>query len=753
MTVYTQIVNVGSSFEQTFVYTLNDEPVDLTGWGAVFRLRDESDRVISTVRYGDTGDRALTVDASTGVIDVTMVASATSGFTAKTGTFELEIYDLNNTGRVLRIVDGSVRYRPRGRAMLDNTVCVIRSTSNSVTVETQNISQYQRIDRGPPGASGSTGPAGPVIPVTNSAPGAVPRLAAALVRHVSRSDGNALSESLERVPAAAFTDQYADDAARLTAAATTAGAGFKDIQLEAKNYACGYLDMRNFQGVRLHGCGGSSFSTGGTTFTLTGSSPGGDVTGTSASSVSVGSDPRGSVTKSFNIPGLVGVIANYPMKATATSGATATLYGDVVSYDGTTLVLKSLAHTGSGTGTAWSILCTTRPWLDFRSGLGGGLKNVNIIVPDASIHRVIDTSWNLSNIADASLMVFDNVKIRQNSKICRAFYFGTTISVIAMHCSADGAMVGMFAGNGPATLIGNSFTGCSVWSMELVGAENVAISNVFEPGTALNGVSDRLINGCKCGPNAFGTATLIANVFNDAHPDALGDWVYAFGMRSVVSIGNQYQSDAPQAVIRVNGTERLGFYGDVFNATAKGVEVDTSGSTVQSIYKSPDVSFPSGGTWLTGGSSVVDSVDSAGTITRTDGSAITGLVRNFAKFYFFYGQFGCLTPATPVNLVTGVDLSLTSGNAYNSYSSGSGFIYTIAAIDDGLCIDFVNTQAQTVTIKNNNTTGSAGGIYRPVLTGTGADVVIPAGSATTPKSWRIRYRSLLGAFVLENVYP
>lgn len=156
MTVYTQTVNVGSSFEQTFVYTLNDSPVNLTGWGAVFRLRDESDRVISTVRYGDTGDRSLTIDGSRGTIDVTMVASATSGFTAKTGTFELEIYELINTGRVFRIVDGAVRYRPRGRAMLDNTVCVIRSTTNQVVVETQNISQYQRIDRGPPGAAGAS---------------------------------------------------------------------------------------------------------------------------------------------------------------------------------------------------------------------------------------------------------------------------------------------------------------------------------------------------------------------------------------------------------------------------------------------------------------------------------------------------------------------------------------------------------------------------------------------------------------------
>lgn len=156
MTVYTQVVNVGSSFEQTFVYTLNDQPVNLTGWGAVFRLRDESDQVVATVRYGDTGDRSLTIDATHGTIDVTMVASATSYLKAGVGTFELEIYELINTGRVFRIIDGATRYRPKGRAMLDNTVCVIRSTTNQVVVETQNVSQYQRIDRGPPGAAGAS---------------------------------------------------------------------------------------------------------------------------------------------------------------------------------------------------------------------------------------------------------------------------------------------------------------------------------------------------------------------------------------------------------------------------------------------------------------------------------------------------------------------------------------------------------------------------------------------------------------------
>lgn len=715
-------------------------PISVVGWTARADIEHFDDRSTWSPALS-LSNSSITNGGAAGTLTLQVTAPQTTALASTFGSptpnrlARLSFYGTPSGGTELLLFQQHILVLPVGAA--------VQPFSQNVTMEsfTVDVSALAAI---------------PSTLVSNTTPGIVSTLQNALSRHVNRSDGTALVESLERVPAAAFTPEYATDALRLAAATAIAGAGFKDLQLEAKNYAVGYLDMRNFQGVRLLGCGGSSFSTGGTTFTLQGTSPGGDVTGTSSSSVSIGSDPRGSVTKSFTIPGLVGVIANYPMSATATAGATGAMYGDVVSYDGTTLVMKSLAQTGSGTGTSWSILCTTRPWIDYRSCIGSGLKDVNVIVPAGSIHRVIDTSWNPANVSDASIMVFDHVKIRQADRKCRAFYFGNTIGVIATHCSVNDVMCGMFVGNGPCILLSNNFNGHSVWAMELLGAENFAAGNVFEPGTALNGVSDRLINFVKSGPNSFGTATLIANVCNDVHPDALGDIVFTTGMRTLTSIGNQYQSDAPQAVVRVSGTERVGFYGDVFNGAVKGVEVDLSGSTVQTIYKSADVSFGSGlvsPVWLTGAAKVVDSIDESATIVRTDGSGITGLSRNFAKLFFLYTTYDNIVAETPINLVTGVDLSATSGNVYNSYTTGPGHIYTLAAIDDGLCIDFTNDSGQTVTIHNNNTTGSAGGVYRKVLTGTGADVVIAAGSVTAPRNFRLRYRSRLSAFVLENVYP
>lgn len=396
MTVYTQTVNVGSSFEQTFVYTLNDDPVNLTGWAAVFRLRDESDRVISTVRYGDTGDRSLTIDESAGVIDVTMVASATAGFTAKTGTFELEIYEQANTGRVFRIIDGAVRYRPKGRAMLDNTVCVIKSTTNRVVVETQNVSKYQRIDRGPPG---SRGVEGPTVLANSARIGAGPALIPGGA-WVALDDQTAPVNCRHRLSIKSFSSIGA-----MITRAKTLGSCLCELE-PGVAYTESSLDLQNCEGVVIqlgaHGnynkgsltlttasgpainlgnslnCGiiggqisapnlpytadivsmyGSSFDTSGafldkvvflgnSTYTTQ---------GTSSTNLTIGTGSKVFTTQA----GLT-----FPVHAmvTATStGSGATMRGEVLSYGGTTLTVWVTSVTGSGAHTDWSLACRLVP--------------------------------------------------------------------------------------------------------------------------------------------------------------------------------------------------------------------------------------------------------------------------------------------------------------------------------------------------------------------------------------------------------
>jgi hypothetical protein len=274
MTVYQQTVNVGSSFEQTYLYRVGDRPFNLAGWGAIFRLRDQADTVVSTVRYGDTGDRSLVIDSTTGSIDVTIVASATEGLAAlRTGTFELEIYELMNPGRVFRIVDGSVAYRPRGRAMLDNRVCVISASSNQVVVETQAISSYMRIDRGPPGAQGSaaldnalpTIEEDPAIGSSSVAPKADRQYGLALSnRHgFMRMEDKAAHDILWLQEVVIYpsgdltgaTDQSALDAALADTSKSTRlspGTFYLDGGSAARMFA---VDMRSRYGARLTGAG------------------------------------------------------------------------------------------------------------------------------------------------------------------------------------------------------------------------------------------------------------------------------------------------------------------------------------------------------------------------------------------------------------------------------------------------------------------------------------------------------------------
>lgn len=758
MSTYDLTVYVGSSLEVPFKYVTgtaayNMQPFDLTSWSAVFRLRDQDNNVILEVRDTDTGQKSLSLGGAAGTLTVSVAASLTSRFQARRGFYELEIFASDIAA--YRIINGKVSYVGYGRDGQATQTVIIQQTSRSVTVERPWVTSVQYVDRGIPGPRGAVGADGPTVEVNSTRIGAVPALTQAYGRPVARADNNAIVYSREAIPAKAFDALYADDQSRLQAAINAAAALYCAVQLESREYTgLSYLDMHNMQGVVLLGSGGSSFSSGGTTLRFD-STPT-QVSGTSASAVSITAG-RG-VTKTFVLNSGVGVVANQPIKLTATAGTTGAIWGRVSSIVDTTCVVSVFAITGSGTGTAWSWVHTPTPLIDLRSTKGCGLKGINIRLNTVCINHVVDTSQYPGGAGDSDGLVLEQLICVQatnggtNTADYQAVHYNlnNALSCGAYLCRSFGALLGMFVGNGPFALHDCIFTDYSYMAIECVAIAVVIDSCTFEPGYAFDG--SQIQDGVYGHDNSAGSITLIGNVWNDYANTATGRLVYASAL-GIVSIigGNVFSASATQAPIFVTACQKYLEEGNEFvPGLDKRVEFgSTGGNTVQARV---GVSTFTGTTPIVGTANVTDLIQDDAVITRTDGSGIPGIKRNFAQFFSVFVNFGLIVAQCTVDLTSGVDLSFSTTNISNG-SAGAGFIYTLAAIDDGLCLDFVSTVAATVTIKNNNTAGSAGGVYRKVLTGTGADVVIPAGSATQPQSWRLRYRSSLSAFVLENVYP
>lgn len=437
MTVYTQTVNVGSSFEQTYIYLSNDSPVDLSSWSAVLRFRDEKDSVISTVRSGDSGDRTLTITPLSGQIDVTMSSSATSGIAARTGTFELEIYETANPGRVFRIVDGAVRYRPRGRAMLDNTVCVIKKTSNRVTVETQQVSSYQRIDRGPPGTRGAEGP---TVLANASRIGAVPSLDLAggtpvaldnQTQHVNcrhrlsiksfssiqsmLAKGISLGSCMcELEPGVIYSsdsslDFYLGEGVVLSGGSAHGNYSYGAIQLTqssasaaikfGKSLNCGIVGLRIEAPNLPYAQAMVSFESDGTSdvsgafldrVALVGNNSNVLIT-TSSTSVNVDTVRTAAGQGPTTVTLTVGAgldIATWQKITVVSRGSSASFFGGAVSYSGTTLVVRPAPGTnitGTGAHTDWDVYVRRVP-TGVRMGdrTGGGKGNIHCSLTDVT---------------------------------------------------------------------------------------------------------------------------------------------------------------------------------------------------------------------------------------------------------------------------------------------------------------------------------------------------------------------------------
>jgi hypothetical protein len=98
----------GSTFRRTLTYTLDDLPVDLSGYSSRLQVRQAyySDNPIVSLVSGS----GITIGGSAGTIDIFIAASATSNFPAGNHVYDLEIVSPSNI--VDRLIEGTFNVTP-----------------------------------------------------------------------------------------------------------------------------------------------------------------------------------------------------------------------------------------------------------------------------------------------------------------------------------------------------------------------------------------------------------------------------------------------------------------------------------------------------------------------------------------------------------------------------------------------------------------------------------------------------------------
>lgn len=98
----------GSTFRRTLTYTLDDLPVDLSGYSSRLQVREayySEDPIVSLV-----SGSGITVGGSAGTIDILISASVTSEFPTGTHVYDLEIVSPSNI--VDRLIEGTFNVTP-----------------------------------------------------------------------------------------------------------------------------------------------------------------------------------------------------------------------------------------------------------------------------------------------------------------------------------------------------------------------------------------------------------------------------------------------------------------------------------------------------------------------------------------------------------------------------------------------------------------------------------------------------------------
>jgi hypothetical protein len=98
----------GSTFRRTLTYTLDEVPVDLTGYSSRLQVREayySEDPVVSLV-----SGSGITISGSAGTIDIFISASVTSELPTGTHVYDLEIVSPSDI--VDRLIEGTFNVTP-----------------------------------------------------------------------------------------------------------------------------------------------------------------------------------------------------------------------------------------------------------------------------------------------------------------------------------------------------------------------------------------------------------------------------------------------------------------------------------------------------------------------------------------------------------------------------------------------------------------------------------------------------------------
>jgi len=98
----------GSTFRRTLTYTLDDLPIDLSGYSSRLQVRQayySEDPVVSLV-----SGSGITIGGSAGTIDIFIPASSTSNFPTGVHVYDLEIVSPSNI--VDRLIEGTFNVTP-----------------------------------------------------------------------------------------------------------------------------------------------------------------------------------------------------------------------------------------------------------------------------------------------------------------------------------------------------------------------------------------------------------------------------------------------------------------------------------------------------------------------------------------------------------------------------------------------------------------------------------------------------------------
>jgi Na+/serine symporter len=98
----------GSTFRRTLTYTLDEVPVNLTGYSSRLQVREayySTDPVASLV-----SGSGITMGGSAGTIDILISADVTSEFPTGTHVYDLEIISPSNI--VDRLIEGTFNVTP-----------------------------------------------------------------------------------------------------------------------------------------------------------------------------------------------------------------------------------------------------------------------------------------------------------------------------------------------------------------------------------------------------------------------------------------------------------------------------------------------------------------------------------------------------------------------------------------------------------------------------------------------------------------